>query len=39
LLQVMAKDGGGWKIVAYHNTDVKSDVPAPDPDSDPAMVH
>jgi uncharacterized protein (TIGR02246 family) len=39
LLQVMAKGGGGWKIVAYHNTDVKSDVPAPDPDSSPAMVH
>jgi uncharacterized protein (TIGR02246 family) len=31
LLQVMAKDGGEWKIVAYHNTDVKSDVPLPDP--------
>ncbi len=31
LLQVMVKDGGEWKIVAYHNTDVKSDVPVPDP--------
>jgi uncharacterized protein (TIGR02246 family) len=31
LLQVIAKDGGEWKIVAYHNTDVKSDVPAPEP--------
>jgi len=31
LLQVIAKDGGEWKIVAYHNIDVKSDVPAPDP--------
>jgi uncharacterized protein (TIGR02246 family) len=31
LLQVMAKDGGEWKIVAYHNTDVKADVPLPDP--------
>ena len=31
LLQVIAKDGGEWKIVAYHNTDVKSDVPVPDP--------
>jgi uncharacterized protein (TIGR02246 family) len=31
LLQVIVKDGGEWKIVAYHNTDVKSDVPAPDP--------
>jgi uncharacterized protein (TIGR02246 family) len=27
LLQVMVKDGGEWKIVAFHNTDVKSDVP------------
>src|ERR1035438_2557384 len=31
LLQVIVKDGAEWKIVAYHNTDVKSDVPAPDP--------
>ena len=31
LLQVMVKDGGEWKIVAYHNTDVKPDVSAPDP--------
>ena len=31
LLQVIVKDGGEWKIVAYHNTDVKSDVLAPDP--------
>jgi uncharacterized protein (TIGR02246 family) len=31
LSQVIVKDGGEWKIVAYHNTDVKSDVPAPDP--------
>jgi len=31
LLQVLVKDGGEWKIVAYHNTDVKPDVPAPDP--------
>jgi uncharacterized protein (TIGR02246 family) len=31
LLQVIVKDRGEWKIVAYHNTDVKSDVPAPDP--------
>jgi hypothetical protein len=23
LLQVMVKDGGGWRISAYHNTDVK----------------
>lgn len=31
LLQVMVKDGGEWKITAYHNTDVKSGVPVPDP--------
>jgi uncharacterized protein (TIGR02246 family) len=31
LLQVMVKDKSEWKIAAYHNTDVKSDVPAPDP--------
>jgi len=31
LLQVMVKEGGEWKIVAYHNTDVKAGVPLPDP--------
>ena len=31
LLQVMVKDKGEWKIMAYHNTDVKSDIPAPEP--------
>jgi uncharacterized protein (TIGR02246 family) len=31
LLQVMVKDGGGWKIVTFHNTDVRPDVPVPDP--------
>jgi hypothetical protein len=31
LLQVMVKDGGEWKIVAFHNTDVRPDVPVPDP--------
>lgn len=31
LLQVVAKDGGEWKIAAYHNTDVKTGVPVPDP--------
>lgn len=31
LLQVLVKDGGEWKITDYHNTDVKADVPAPDP--------
>ncbi|MEQ1354746.1 MAG: SgcJ/EcaC family oxidoreductase [Candidatus Acidiferrum sp.] len=32
LLQVMVKDGGEWRIVSYHNTDVKSGVPVPDPE-------
>ncbi len=31
LLQVVVKDGGEWRITAYHNTDVKSGVPVPDP--------
>jgi uncharacterized protein (TIGR02246 family) len=31
LLQVLVKDGAEWKITDYHNTDVKADVPAPDP--------
>ena len=31
LLQVMAKNGSEWKIVAYHNTDVKSDVRVDEP--------
>jgi uncharacterized protein (TIGR02246 family) len=31
LLQVIVRDGSEWKIVAYHNVDVKSDVPTPDP--------
>jgi uncharacterized protein (TIGR02246 family) len=31
LLQVvLVKDGGEWKITAYHNTDVKSGVAVPD---------
>jgi hypothetical protein len=25
------KDGGEWKIAAYHNVDVKSGVQAPEP--------
>ena len=29
LLQVVAKQGGEWKIVAYHNVDVKPGVPLP----------
>jgi uncharacterized protein (TIGR02246 family) len=31
LLQVVVNDGGEWKITAYHNTDVKSGMPVPDP--------
>jgi uncharacterized protein (TIGR02246 family) len=31
LLQVIVKDGGEWKISAFHNTDVRPDVPVPDP--------
>ena len=31
LLQVLVKEGNEWKITAYHNTDVKSGVPVPDP--------
>ncbi len=31
LLQVMVKDGVEWKIAAFHNTDVRADVPVPDP--------
>jgi uncharacterized protein (TIGR02246 family) len=31
LLQIMVKDGGEWKIVTFHNTDVRPDVPVPDP--------
>jgi uncharacterized protein (TIGR02246 family) len=29
LLQVVARQQGGWKIVAYHNVDVKAGVPLP----------
>ena len=31
LLQVLAKDNGAWKIVSYHNVDVKPGIPVPDP--------
>ena len=31
LLQVLRKDGGEWKIVVYHNVDVKPGVPVPEP--------
>ena len=31
LLQILAKQAGEWKVVAYHNIDVKPGVPVPDP--------
>ena len=31
LLQVLAKENGVWKIVSYHNVDVKPGIPIPDP--------
>ena len=31
LLQVLKKDGAEWKIVVYHNVDVKPGVPVPEP--------
>lgn len=31
LLQVLKKDSGEWKIVVYHNVDVKPGVPVPEP--------
>jgi uncharacterized protein (TIGR02246 family) len=31
LLQVLKKDGGEWKIVVYHNVDIKPGVPVPEP--------
>jgi uncharacterized protein (TIGR02246 family) len=31
LLQVLVKNGGEWKIAAYHNVDVKAGVTAPEP--------
>jgi uncharacterized protein (TIGR02246 family) len=31
LLQVVARQGGDWKIVAYHNVDVKPGIPVPEP--------
>lgn len=31
LLQVVARQGGKWKVVAYHNVDVKAGVPLPEP--------
>jgi uncharacterized protein (TIGR02246 family) len=31
LLQVVVKQGAAWKIVAYHNVDVKPGIPVPEP--------
>jgi uncharacterized protein (TIGR02246 family) len=31
LLQVVARQNGAWKVVAYHNVDVKPGVPVPEP--------
>jgi uncharacterized protein (TIGR02246 family) len=31
LLQIVAKEGGVWKIVTYHNTDVKPGIPFTEP--------
>ncbi len=31
LLQVLVKEGGEWKIAAFHNVDVKSGVTVPEP--------
>jgi uncharacterized protein (TIGR02246 family) len=31
LLQVVARQNGEWKVVAYHNVDVKPGVPVPEP--------
>jgi uncharacterized protein (TIGR02246 family) len=31
VLQVVASQGGEWKVVAYHNVDVKPVVPVPEP--------
>jgi uncharacterized protein (TIGR02246 family) len=31
LLQVMVREGGGWKIVVYHNVDIKPGIPVPEP--------
>jgi uncharacterized protein (TIGR02246 family) len=31
LLQIVARKGGVWKIVTYHNTDVKAGIPFTEP--------
>ena len=30
LLQLLVRQAGEWKIVSYHNVDVKPGVPVPD---------
>ncbi|QHV95669.1 SgcJ/EcaC family oxidoreductase [Spirosoma endbachense] len=30
LLQVLAKEAGGWKVVSYHNVDIKPGTPIPE---------
>ncbi|UFH57588.1 SgcJ/EcaC family oxidoreductase [Spirosoma sp. KNUC1025] len=30
LLQVLSKEAGGWKIVSYHNVDIKPGIPIPE---------
>ena len=34
LLEVMTRQGDEWKIVAYHNIDIKPGVPTPEPRGD-----
>lgn len=31
LLQVVVKQGDEWKVIAYHNVDVKPGIPVPEP--------
>jgi uncharacterized protein (TIGR02246 family) len=31
LLQVVVRQGNEWKVVSYHNVDVKPGIPVPDP--------
>lgn len=32
LLQAVAKQGGSWQVVAYHNVDVKAGIAVPEPE-------
>lgn len=38
LLQVVVKQGEEWKVVAYHNVDVKPGTPVPEPRQHVATV-